>query len=109
MCCVFNCCRIYHYSINKLSNEKFMIPDGKTFKTPVEFISRHQAFKDNLITKLETPCCRLEGQLPVAFRGVSYHQLEKELVLEAKKMVCCLLLFVMASRLIVYQYLLIYI
>ena len=40
--------------------------------------------RDGIITKLEIPCERSNQQLPIAFRGMTYHDLEQELMRKAE-------------------------
>lgn len=60
-----------------------MIPAGKKFLGPVELITHHQQTLDGVITLLRNPCNRPTGQAPVAFRGMTYEDMEKELVRKA--------------------------
>ena len=40
--------------------------------------------RDGIITKLEIACERSNQQLPIAFRGMTYHDLEQELMRKAE-------------------------
>nr|KAG5713979.1 hypothetical protein BaRGS_020307 [Batillaria attramentaria] len=77
--------KVHHYSIEKQVDGSYKIPEGKPFRGPVELIQHYQANMDGFVTHPRTPCNRLPSQAPVAFRGITYHQLEKQLQLEAKK------------------------
>ncbi|WAR24648.1 KSYK-like protein [Mya arenaria] len=75
--------KVHHYSIEKQTDGTYMIPAGKKFLGPVELIAHHQQVKDGVITLLLTPCNRGDQQAPVAFRGMTYSDLEQELVRKA--------------------------
>ena len=51
---------------------------------PVELIHHHMDSRDGIITKLEIACDRSNQQLPIAFRGMTYHDLEQELMRKAE-------------------------
>ncbi|KAL4236866.1 hypothetical protein ACF0H5_005251 [Mactra antiquata] len=72
--------KVHHYSIEKQTDGMYMIPSGKKFIGPVELIVHHTVNKDGIITLLREGCERLDNQVPVAFRGMTYNDLEKELV-----------------------------
>ena len=78
---------MHHYSIEKQMDGTYKIPEGIPFASPVELIEFYQSHADGFITKLTRACTRLPGQSPVAFRGITYHQLEKALLIEARKIV----------------------
>ncbi|XP_025111038.1 tyrosine-protein kinase SYK-like isoform X2 [Pomacea canaliculata] len=77
--------KIHHYSIEKQVDGMYKIPEGKPFVGPVELILHYKQNVDGFITQPTIACDRLPSQSPVAFRGITYHQLEKALQLEAKK------------------------
>jgi hypothetical protein len=79
--------RVHHYSIEKQVDGCYKIPEGKLFPSPVELIEYYRSHADGFVTQPTIPCDRLPGQSPVAFRGITYHQLEKALLIEAKKIV----------------------
>lgn len=79
--------RVHHYSIEKQVDGRYKIPEGKPFLGPVELILHYQQNVDGFVTQPSIPCDRLSGQSPVAFRGITYHQLEKAMQMEAKKIV----------------------
>ena len=79
--------RVHHYSIEKQVDGSYKIPEGKSFPGPVELIEHYQDHMDGFVTQPTVPCDRLSGQSPVAFRGITYHQLEKSMQIEAKKIV----------------------
>lgn len=60
-----------------------MIPAGKKFIGPVELITHHQNNQDGVITLLRSSCDRQVHQAPVAFRGMTYSDLEHELLRKA--------------------------
>lgn len=60
-----------------------MIPSGKRFSGPVELIEHHILQKDGIITLLTVGCDRPPNQVPVAFRGMTYSDLEHELITKA--------------------------
>lgn len=71
--------KVHHYSIEKQTDGMYMIPAGKRFPGPVELIAHHQGQKDGIVTLLTYGCNRLPEQVPVAFRGMTYSDLEEEL------------------------------
>ena len=75
-----SCSRVHHYSIEKQTDGTYMIPAGKKFIGPVELIMHHQSNQDGVITLLRTSCDRQQFQAPVAFRGMTYQDLEQELI-----------------------------
>lgn len=77
--------RVHHYSIEKQVDGLYKIPEGKAFPGPAELILHYQQHMDGFITQPKIACNRLPSQAPVAFRGITYYQLEKQLQLEAKK------------------------
>lgn len=77
--------KVHHYSIEKQVEGSYKIPEGKPFPGPVELIDYYRSHSDGFVTQPTLPCDRLPGQSPVAFRGITYHQLEKALLIEAKK------------------------
>ncbi|KAK7099739.1 tyrosine-protein kinase SYK-like [Littorina saxatilis] len=77
--------RVHHYSIEKQVDGLYKIPEGKPFPGPVELIQHYQTNMDGFVTQPKVPCNRFSGQSPVAFRGITYHQLEKAMQIEAKK------------------------
>ncbi|KAL3868263.1 hypothetical protein ACJMK2_041094 [Sinanodonta woodiana] len=78
--------KVHHYVIEKQPDGSFMIPQGRKFNGPIELIAHHQESKDGIITQLSVPCNRLPYQSPVAFRGMTYTDLEAELLGKAKSM-----------------------
>lgn len=77
-----------------------MIPAGRKFIGPVELIMHHQMTQDGVITLLRSSCDRQQYQSPVAFRGMTYSDLEQELIRKADsiKVTCnyeqyCLIMF----------------
>ncbi|KAL8577790.1 hypothetical protein ACOMHN_001659 [Nucella lapillus] len=76
---------INHYSIEKQIDGAYKIPEGKPFAGPVELIQHYQQHGEGFVCQPKEPCNRFSGQAPVAFRGITYHQLEKALLIEAKK------------------------
>lgn len=77
------CSRVHHYSIEKQTDGTYMIPAGRKFIGPVELIMHHQTAQDGVITLLRSSCDRLDHQFPVAFRGMTYQDLELELLKKA--------------------------
>ncbi|KAL5021706.1 hypothetical protein ScPMuIL_000861 [Solemya velum] len=75
---------VYHYSIEKQIDGSFMIPQGQKFTGPIELISHHKNKLDGFVTKPTVECDRLPCQTPVAFRGMTYMDLENELVKKAE-------------------------
>ena len=51
---------------------------------PVELIQHHMESRDGIITQLTMACDRTDHQLPIAFRGMTYHDLEQELMRKAE-------------------------
>ncbi|XP_076462495.1 tyrosine-protein kinase SYK-like [Babylonia areolata] len=76
---------VHHYSIEKQVDGSYKIPEGKPFPGPVELIEHYQQHGEGFVTRPSEPCNRFSGQAPVAFRGITYLQLEKALLSEAKK------------------------
>lgn len=76
--------KIHHYVIEKQADGTFMIPAGKKFIGPVELIHHHMESRDGIVTQLTIPCDRSDNQLPIAFRGMTYHDLEQELLRKAE-------------------------
>lgn len=76
--------RIHHYNIEKQLDGMYMIQDGKRFAGPVELIEHHTQNLDGFITMPQHPCNRLPFQPPVAFRGMTYTDLENELLIKAE-------------------------
>lgn len=77
--------KVHHYQIEKQVDGLYKIPEGKPFQGPFELIQYYQKHADGFVTQPRLPCNRLPSQAPVAFRGITYHQLEKQLQLEATK------------------------
>lgn len=75
--------KVHHYSIEKQTDGSYMIPAGKKFPGPVELIQHHTQQKDGVITLLTVGCDRLPNQVPLAFRGMTYSDLERELITKA--------------------------
>ncbi|KAJ8306172.1 hypothetical protein KUTeg_016717 [Tegillarca granosa] len=75
---------IHHYNIEKQLDGMYMIQDGKRFVGPIELIEHHRQHLDGFITMPQHPCNRLPFQPPVAFRGMTYTDLENELLLKAE-------------------------
>ena len=89
--------RVHHYVIEKQTDGTYMIPSGKKFSGPIELINHHQSQKDGIVTLLTVGCNRQPSQAPVAFRGMTYGDLEQELIRKAnsikvkisiKKLIC---------------------
>lgn len=76
--------KIHHYVIEKQADGTFMIPAGKKFIGPVELIQHHMESRDGIITQLTIQCDRSDQQLPIAFRGMTYNDLEQELLRKAE-------------------------
>ena len=75
---------MHHYSIKKQYNGMYQIADGKQFVGPVELIRHHQQHIDGFVTMPTIPCNRMPHQSIVAFRGMSFVELEKELISQAE-------------------------
>lgn len=75
---------MHHYIIEKQVDGTFMIPEGRRFQGPIELIKFYQNNPDGFVTRPIAPCNRGSNQTPVAFRGMTYHDLEKELMQRAK-------------------------
>ena len=60
-----------------------MIPGGRRFPGPVELITHHSEYLDELITKPKIPCSRPNGVAPMAWPEVTMLELEQILVEEA--------------------------
>jgi hypothetical protein len=75
--------RVHHYVIEKQTDGTYMIPSGKKFSGPIELIYHHQSQKDGIVTLLTVGCNRHPSQAPVAFRGMTYSDLEHELIRKA--------------------------
>ena len=80
-----------------------MIPSGKRFAGPIELIGHHECVKDGIVTLLTQPCDRLPHQKPVAFRGMTYEEFEKELLRKAESIrvsfcIHCWVIFVVLVR-----------
>ena len=54
------------------------------FVGPVELIQHHMESRDGIVTQLTIACDRSDQQLPIAFRGMTYHDLEQELLRKAE-------------------------
>ncbi|XP_046339627.1 tyrosine-protein kinase SYK-like [Haliotis rufescens] len=76
--------KVHHYIIEKQVDGTFMIPEGRRFQGPIELIKFYQNNPDGFVTRPTAPCNRGSNQTPVAFRGMTYHDLEKELMQRAK-------------------------
>ncbi|XP_052255888.1 tyrosine-protein kinase SYK-like isoform X2 [Dreissena polymorpha] len=75
--------KVHHYSIEKQTDGTYMIPAGKKFLGPIELIVHHQQSQDGVITLLRKACNRPDHMAPVAFRGMTYSDLESELIRKA--------------------------
>ncbi|KAK7099740.1 tyrosine-protein kinase SYK-like [Littorina saxatilis] len=76
---------VHHYIIEKQADGMYRIPQGILFASPVDLILHYQTNTDGFVTRPTIPCNRSHGQSPVAFRGITYQQLEKAMQIEAKK------------------------
>ena len=54
------------------------------FTGPVELIHHHMESRDGIVTQLTEACDRSDSQLPIAFRGMTYNDLEQELLRKAE-------------------------
>ncbi|XP_061192017.1 tyrosine-protein kinase SYK-like [Saccostrea echinata] len=77
---------VHHYSIEKRLDGQFMIAEGKPFPGPLELIEHHKTTIDGFVTKPTKPCNRSKFQPAIAFRGMTYTDLENELLKKAEKM-----------------------
>lgn len=82
-------CSVHHYSIEKRLDGQFMIAEGKPFPGPLELIEHHKTTIDGFVTKPTKPCNRAKFQPAIAFRGMTYTDLENELLKKAEKMKVC--------------------
>jgi hypothetical protein len=76
----------HHYNIEKRQDGMYKISDGRPFQGPVELIQHHQRNLDGMITNPSIPCTRQPFQRPIAFRGMTYTELENELISKAESM-----------------------
>lgn len=76
----------HHYNIEKRQDGMYKISDGRPFQGPVELIQHHQRNLDGMITNPNIPCMRQPFQRPIAFRGMTYTELENELISKAESM-----------------------
>ena len=93
--CVYG--SIHHYILEKQSNGTYQIPEGKAFPGPLELIKHYQGQNYGFVTLPSKPCERGPHEQPLAFRGITYQQLEKALAKEARKMVCVLQVLVFCA------------
>lgn len=63
-----------------------MIAEGKPFPGPLELIEHHKTTIDGFVTKPTKACNRAKFQPAIAFRGMTYTDLENELLKKAEKM-----------------------
>lgn len=77
---------VHHYSIEKRLDGQFMIAEGKPFPGPLELIEHHKTTIDGFVTKPTKACNRAKFQPAIAFRGMTYTDLENELLKKAEKM-----------------------
>ncbi|KAK6179472.1 hypothetical protein SNE40_011824 [Patella caerulea] len=75
---------IHHYIIEKKADGQFMIPQGRKFPGPVELIEHYKNNLDGFVTAPTIPCERDADQQAIAFRGMTYSDLEKEMTVRAK-------------------------
>lgn len=71
-----------------------MIAEGKPFPGPLELIEHHKTTIDGFVTKPTKACNRAKFQPAIAFRGMTYTDLENELLKKAEKMKVCSILCV---------------
>ncbi|XP_069126053.1 tyrosine-protein kinase SYK-like isoform X1 [Argopecten irradians] len=76
---------IHHYAIEKQHDGQYRIGQGRKCIGPVELIQHHRSEIDGFITIPTDPCNRLPGQSPIAFRGMTYVDLENALLTMAEK------------------------
>ncbi|XP_033736612.1 tyrosine-protein kinase SYK-like [Pecten maximus] len=76
---------IHHYAIEKQHDGQYRIGQGRPCIGPVELIQHHSVEIDGFITIPTHPCNRLPGQSPIAFRGMTYVDLENALLTKAEK------------------------
>jgi len=76
----------HHYNIEKRQDGMYKISDGRPFPGPVELIQHHERNLDGMITNPSIPCKRQPFQRPIAFRGMTYTELENELISKAESM-----------------------
>ncbi|OWF36548.1 tyrosine-protein kinase SYK-like [Mizuhopecten yessoensis] len=76
---------VHHYAIEKQHDGQYRIGQGRPCNGPVELIQHHQVEIDGFITIPTHPCNRLPGQSPIAFRGMTYVDLENALLTKAEK------------------------
>lgn len=76
----------HHYNIEKRQDGMYKISDGRPFVGPIELIMHHEKNLDGMITCPSIPCVRLPFQRPIAFRGMTYTELENELISKAESM-----------------------
>ncbi|XP_060085968.1 tyrosine-protein kinase SYK-like [Ylistrum balloti] len=76
---------IHHYAIEKQHDGQYRIGQGRPCIGPVELIQHHRVDIDGFITVPTHPCNRLPGQSPIAFRGMTYVDLENALLTKAEK------------------------
>ena len=77
--------RIHHYSIERQPDGTVMIQDGKKFKGPVELVNHHKKTLDGFLTKPTVECERPTGTTPMAWPGVTIHELELILQEQAQR------------------------
>lgn len=76
-----------------------MIAEGKPFPGPLELIEHHKTTIDGFVTKPTKACNRAKFQPAIAFRGMTYTDLENELLKKAEKMkVCSVILFIYSLK-----------
>ncbi|XP_071140498.1 tyrosine-protein kinase SYK-like isoform X1 [Mytilus edulis] len=76
----------HHYNIEKRQDGMYKISDGRPFPGPVELIQHHEYNLDGMITNPKFQCVRQPFQRPIAFRGMTYTELENELISKAESM-----------------------
>ncbi|XP_055956360.1 tyrosine-protein kinase SYK-like [Patella vulgata] len=75
---------IHHYIIEKKADGQFVIPQGRKFPGPVELIEHYKNYLEGFVTAPTIPCERDPSQQAIAFRGMTYSDLEKEMTVRAK-------------------------
>ncbi|XP_041360389.1 tyrosine-protein kinase SYK-like [Gigantopelta aegis] len=76
--------KVHHYIIEKQVDGQFMIPEGQKFPGPLTLIRHYEQHPAGFVTTPTIPCNRLPSQAPVAFRGMTYNDLEQEIISRAK-------------------------
>ena len=66
-----------------------MIQDGKRFKGPVELVQHHERILDGFLTRPRLACDRQPDQPPMAWPGVTMHELEMIIIDKASNSKVC--------------------